>query len=223
MKKYSIIVAGGSGTRMGKQTPKQFLEINGMPVIMHTICSFYNYDNSIEIIIVLPPAFIDYWKQLCEKYNFTISHSIAEGGAERFNSVKNGLNMISDMNSIVAIHDSVRPLVSNSVIASAFYNAELYGNAIPVIKINESIREKKELSNQPVSRENFFIVQTPQCFKTNLIKKAYTQNFQSSFTDDASVLESIGETIILIEGNPENIKITTPTDLIIAEALLKRK
>jgi 2-C-methyl-D-erythritol 4-phosphate cytidylyltransferase len=220
LKKYSIIVAGGSGTRMGTEIPKQFIEINGMPVIMHTINAFYNFDNNIEIIIVLPSKFIDYWKKLCVQYKFNIEHKIADGGPARFHSVKSGLNAIKDNNSIVAIHDSVRPLVSKKVIESAFYNAEIYGNAIPVIKINESIREKDGFINRPANRENFYIVQTPQCFKTEIIKKAYTQNYNDLFTDDASVIESIGETIHLIEGNPENIKITTPVDLIFAKAII---
>jgi 2-C-methyl-D-erythritol 4-phosphate cytidylyltransferase len=222
LKKYLIIVAGGSGIRMGSDIPKQFLEIKGTPVIMHSINAFYGYDPSINIILVIPHKQVDYWRKLCELHKFEIPHIVAEGGPERFHSVKSGLSCIKDNNSIVAIHDSVRPCVSQNVIAAAYYNAEIYGNAIPVIKINETIREKDGLVNRPANRENFIIVQTPQCFNTEMIKKAYTQNFNPAFTDDASVFESTGEIIRLIEGNRENIKITTPLDLILAEAILNK-
>ena len=217
-----IVVAGGSGIRMGNEIPKQFLEINGLPVIMHTIKAFYQNDSLIKIIIVIPEKHLELWKKLVKEYEFEIPHIIADSGPERFHSVKSGLSHIDENDSIVAIHDSVRPCVSQKVISSAYYNAEIYGNAIPVIKINESIRERNGLISKPVNRENFLIVQTPQCFNTELIKKAYKQNFNSDFTDDASVFESSGETIHLIDGSPENIKITRPVDLVIAGAILNK-
>ncbi|NVN94816.1 MAG: 2-C-methyl-D-erythritol 4-phosphate cytidylyltransferase [Bacteroidetes bacterium] len=217
MQKSVIIVAGGSGTRMNANIPKQFLEISGKPIVIHTIEKFYSFDNSISIILALPEQHIPLWHKLVKKHNFNIPLQLVNGGETRFDSVKNGLKMIE--NGIVAIHDAVRPLVSLDTIKRAFETAILKGNAIPSILINDSIRILDNSENKSLDRTNIRIIQTPQCFNATLIKKAYNQDFDVSFTDDASVLEKTGEKINLTEGNQENIKITNPTDIIIANAL----
>jgi len=218
MQKSVIIVAGGIGTRMNSDIPKQFLEISGKPIVMHTIEKFYSFDHSITIVLVLPEQHILLWHKLVEKHNFNIPLQLANGGETRFDSVKNGLKIIK--NGIVAIHDAVRPFVSLETIKRAFETAISKGNAIPAIGINDSLRILDNYGNKPLDRSVIRIIQTPQCFEVTLIKKAYDQPFDSSFTDDASVLEKIGEEINLIEGNQENIKITHPTDLMIANTLL---
>lgn len=220
MKKYVIIVAGGTGTRMNSLIPKQFLELHGKPVLMHTIEKFTNAIPAINIIVVLSSTSGIQWETLCKKHNFTIAQQLTAGGETRFHSVKNGLELVPE-NCIVGIHDAARPLVSTKTIVNAFEIAEQKGNASPAIPLNESIREVKNDTNKALDRNNYFIIQTPQCFQSNLIKKAFLQQYKSTFTDDASVLEAMGEKINLIEGNRENIKITTPQDLIIAEALMK--
>lgn len=220
MQKYIIIVAGGSGTRMNSNVPKQFLLLSGKPLLMHTITKFHQTFSDINIIVVIANQLVNEWKQLCEKYNFNISHQLTDGGETRFHSVKNGLKLIPE-NALVGIHDAARPLVSKETIVRAFDVAEKLGNAIPCIAIAESIREKSDDENKTVDRSKFVIIQTPQCFHSSLIKKAFIQDYNSSFTDDASVLEAIGEKINLVEGNKENIKITTPQDLIVAEVLIK--
>ncbi|MCE9540540.1 MAG: 2-C-methyl-D-erythritol 4-phosphate cytidylyltransferase [Bacteroidetes bacterium] len=219
MKKHIIIVAGGSGKRMNTAIPKQFLELQGKPILMHSIEIFLKAIPTINIILVLPLPYRKQWKTLCKKYNFTIPFQLAEGGETRFNSVKNGLSLVPE-NAVVGIHDAARPLVNIQTILNTFETAELKGNASPAIQINESIRELKNNNNKGVDRSSYFIVQTPQCFQSSLIKKAFLQEYNQSFTDDASVLEAIGEKINLIEGNRENIKITTPQDLIVAEAIM---
>jgi len=221
MKKFAIIVAGGNGSRMNTDVPKQFIEVAGLPVIMHTISTFVCFSNQIEFIIVLPESLFGHWKALCTKYNFEVKHSLVQGGETRFHSVKNGLAHIHD-EGIVFIHDAVRPLVSLSTIENCYNTALQKGNALPVIPVNDSIREVKNDANKAVDRSRFFLVQTPQTFQTNLIKKAFQSATHELFTDDASVLEQSGETINLVEGNRENIKITTPSDLLIAEAFLLR-
>ncbi len=222
MNTYVIIVAGGSGKRMKSSVPKQFLSLKYKPVLMHTIEAFYNFDNSINIIITLPVTYFDYWKTLCDKFHFTINHIVVNGGETRFHSVKNGLEAIKK-NGIIAIHDGVRPLVSLATILNCFTIAKEEGNAIPIIDIPESIRQIKNKSSKSVDRVNFKIVQTPQVFQSDLIKKAYKQEFKEYFTDDASLLDELGIKLNLVEGNHENIKITTQTDLVIAEALLTHR
>ena len=222
MKKYAIIVAGGSGSRMKSDIPKQFLLLNHKPVLMHTIERFYNYDRSINIILVLPISQQHYWKELCIKYDFNIDYQLADGGKERFFSVKNGLEKTDD-NCIIAIHDGVRPLVSDQTLANCFETAQLLGNAIPITELVESLRQVKDLENFAVSRSEYRLVQTPQVFKSEIIKEAYDTEFRSEFTDDASIVEASGYSINMVEGNCENIKITNPTDLIVAEALHKCK
>lgn len=222
MKKFALIVAGGSGTRMNSDIPKQFLEIAGLPVIMHTINAFVKFDTEIEFILVLPESQLSNWRLLCEKHHFDIKHKTALGGTTRFYSVKNGLELI-DEEAIVFIHDAVRPLVSVATIQNCINCATTNGNALPVIQVTDSVRIADGGNNHPADRSKIYLVQTPQTFQTSLIKKAYKIAQGDNFTDDASVLESVGSTINLVEGNRENIKITTPADLIVAEVFFKIK
>ncbi len=204
---------------MNSAVPKQFIELHGKPMLMLTIEKFAKAIPGINIVLVLASAFNKQWKTLCKKHNFTISLQLTDGGQTRFHSVKNGLAIVPD-NCLVGIHDAARPLVNKDTIINAFRAAEQKGNASPAIALNESIREVKKNRNKAVDRSNYFIIQTPQCFQSNLIKKAFLQEYRPVFTDDASVLEAMGEKINLIEGNRENIKITTPQDLIFAEAIM---
>jgi 2-C-methyl-D-erythritol 4-phosphate cytidylyltransferase len=220
MKKCVIIVAGGSGSRMHTDIPKQFLNVNGKPILFHTIKCFDNYLKGIPIILVLPEPFIDYWKSITKKNDFAIEHQVTKGGQTRFHSVKNGLELITE-SAIVAIHDGVRPLVSKETLHRAFQKAEKDGNAIPAILITESMRRVEPDNSVYVNRDNYRMIQTPQCFHLELIKKAYEQVYKEEFTDDASLVEALGVKINLVEGNQENIKITRPADLKYAEALLK--
>ncbi len=217
MKKFALIVAGGKGSRMNETIPKQFMELNGRPVLMHTFDAFINYDSSIEFILALPKNHVEYWNELCEKHNFKIKYKLAFGGETRFHSVKNGLNLI-DEDGIVFIHDGVRPLVSVQTIQNCFETTLEKGNALPVVPVPESVRFVDETGNKAVDRSKHFLVQTPQTFKTEIIKSAFQQNYSDKFTDDASVLEAFGKTIYLVEGNRENIKITYPEDLIVAKS-----
>lgn len=219
MSRFVIIVAGGSGSRMKSTIPKQFLIIKKKPLLYYTLKAFFDFDNSIKIILVLPKNHLDTWKDLCNKYCIAIPHTIAEGGENRFDSVKSGLNQISG-SGIVAIHDGVRPFVSVATIFNCFEGAKKEGNAIPVISLVDSIREIEENSSVSQNRDKYVLVQTPQTFKVELIKKAYQEPFSKLFTDDASVLESINIKINLVPGNQENIKITNPFDLLIAKTLL---
>ena len=216
---YVVIVAGGSGKRMGMDTPKQFLELSGRPVLMHTIERFREFNSSIEIITVLPENQLRFWCELQKKYSFDIPNTLVKGGSKRFMSVRNGLGFVNSPG-LVAIHDGVRPLVRLETIKRCFETAEKYGNAIPVISPADSLRIDTGQGNSPVNRLEVKQVQTPQVFDVGKIKKAYQQDFDPSFTDDATVLEKTGEKIHLVEGNRENIKITNPEDLFIAQTLL---
>jgi 2-C-methyl-D-erythritol 4-phosphate cytidylyltransferase len=215
-----VIVAGGKGLRMGKDTPKQFLLLKSEPVLMHTIRTFYNWDNNCELILVLPEDQQAYWQDLCEKYRFKIPVIITTGGETRFHSVKNGLSKTTG--ETIGIHDGVRPLVSEKTINTSFLVAQKKGNAIPCIPINDSIRIIKKKSNRLIDRSKCFRIQTPQVFKRSIILKAFEQEYSEEFTDDASVIEKSGENIQLVEGNEENIKITRPTDLKIVEFFLSK-
>ncbi len=219
MMKYALITAGGTGVRMNAPLPKQFLELCGRPVLMHTLEAFLRYDPQIQIILVLPQEQMGYWRELCQQFDFTHFHQLVNGGPTRFHSVKNGLKEVAE-ESIVAVHDGVRPLVSTQTIQNAFQQASVFGNAVPVVGVSESVRKKESAFNQVVDRSSLRIVQTPQCFKSGLIKAAYQANYDKSFTDDATVLEKAGQKIYLTEGNRENIKLTDPLDMIIAEAIL---
>ncbi len=222
MKKYVLIAAGGDGKRMGSAVPKQFIEIAGKPVLMHVFHAFLSYAPDIQFILALPESYIEDWKKLCRKHHFEIHHQQVTGGPTRFHTVKNGLRFVPD-DSLVAIHDAARPLVSLNTISRVFHFAEKFGNAIPVLKSIDSVRLIEGPGNRPLDREKIRMVQTPQCFLGVLIKKAYHKNYHESFTDDATVLETDGARLFLVDGNAENIKITTPADLIVAEMLIKKQ
>lgn len=219
MQLYVVIVAGGSGKRMHAEIPKQFLELAGKPVLMHTIERFKAFNEAIEIITVLPENQLRHWCELQNKYSFTIPQTLVKGGSNRFCSVRNGLEFVQ-VPGLVAIHDGVRPFVSTDTIKRCFDEAEKSGNAIPVISPADSLRMLTDQGSVPVDRLKVRQVQTPQVFNAELIKKAYQQNYQREFTDDATVFEFTGGKINLVEGNRENIKITNPEDLLISKALL---
>ena len=218
MNKAVVIVAGGSGSRMKSDLPKQFIEWCGKPILMHTIEVFYKYSDNIKIVLVLPQAQFVLWEELCKKHNFTVQLQLTAGGSTRFESVKNGLDLIQP-DCLVGIHDGVRPLVSNETLERCYDTAQKTGSAIPVTDAFESIRKIEGNESFAVDRSNYKMVQTPQVFKSSLLKDVYDQPFRSIFTDDASVFEHAGHKVTLTEGNRENIKITTPIDLIIGEAL----
>ncbi len=220
MIKYAVIVAGGSGTRMGSDIPKQFLEINNCPVLMHTLQTFYNFDANMRLIVVLPADQIDYWNELCHVHNFKIPHQITNGGSTRFESVKNGLSLV-ETPALIGIHDGVRPFVSADSLKRCYHHADALGNAIPVLDAYESIRQVMEDCSVALDRSSIKLVQTPQVFHSDILLPAYEQVYDPLFTDDASVVEKYGKTIHLVAGNRENIKITTPFDLILAEAFIK--
>lgn len=220
IKRYALLVAGGSGTRMGNDIPKQFLLLKNKPVLMHTIEAFAAID-SVEIILVLPTSQIAYWERLCHQYSFQIKHSIVEGGETRFHSVRNGLDKVED--GLVAIHDGVRPIISRDIIEKSYTAAQEKGNAVAGIKLKDSIREILLLGNsRNLNRNNYFLIQTPQTFQASQIKEAYKNATHYNFTDDAGVLEEVeGKEIHLIEGSYRNIKITTPEDLLVAGVFLE--
>ena len=224
MRDYVIIVAGGKGLRMGSDIPKQFLPIGGKPVLMRTLERFRAYSSALQIILVLPQAQQDYWRQLCEEYHFDVEHQIANGGQTRFHSVQNGLALVpDDAEGVVGVHDGVRPFPSIEVIRNCYETAREKKAVIPVIPVVETVRQL--LSNgfhdsRTVPRDEYRLVQTPQTFDIQLLKAANKQPYNDGFTDDASVVESYGYAITLVEGNRENIKITTPYDLKIAEVLI---
>ena len=222
MEKYILIVAGGKGLRLQSDVPKQFIEINGRPLLMWSFDAFKFLISKAYFVLVLNNDLIGQWKHLCVIHDFNIQHKIVEGGPKRYHSVKNGLNLIPN-NALVAIHDAARPLVSEGTIRECFTIAQRKGNAIPAISINESLRETDGSLNRHVDRNKYKLVQTPQAFFSDKIKRAYLQNYHEHFTDDASVLESTGEPIQLVEGNRQNIKITTEEDLLYASAVLGLK
>ena len=221
MQEYVIIVAGGKGERMGGPSPKQFLQLNDTPVIFHTLQRFINYNPAIQIIVVVHPEYLDFWADLCSLCQFNTTVTLVSGGKERFYSVRNGLEVIEGSNGIVAVHDAVRPLVSEGTIERSFNAALAFGAAVPVMPVVDSVRVVNGTENHPVDRTRYRLVQTPQCFEINLLRDAYNQDFRLTFTDDASVVEAFGHPVQLVEGNRENIKLTTPVDMIIAESLLR--
>ena len=219
MKKHIIIVAGGKGLRMGGDIPKQFLPVCGKPVLMRTLEAFHAYDASMHLILVLPVSQQEYWKELCCEYQFTLPHDIADGGETRFHSVKNGLALVEG-DGLVGVHDGVRPFVSQEVIASCYEEASKKKAVIPVIGVVETIRHLTGgEESETVPRDQYKLVQTPQVFDAALLHRAYQQPYTDFFTDDASVVEAVGEKVYLVEGNRENIKLTTPFDLKLAELL----
>lgn len=219
---YALIVAGGKGTRIKSKLPKQFLELNGLPILMHTINAFYRYSEKIVVILVLPEDDIETWRVLCKKHNFTRPLILQKGGDTRFQSVKNGLEKIEG-DGLVAIHDGVRPLVSEDIIGASFRLAAVHLSAVAAVRLKESIRMTDQDNTKAMDRSRFRLIQTPQTFQVQLIKQAYKIKDDPSLTDDASVAEKAGHTISLFEGSYDNIKITTPEDLIVAEALLSSR
>ncbi|MBN2814124.1 MAG: 2-C-methyl-D-erythritol 4-phosphate cytidylyltransferase [Bacteroidales bacterium] len=219
MEKIAIIVAGGVGTRMNAVMPKQFMLLGGYPVLMHTIMAFSSFDKDMRIIVVLPETQLDKWKEICREYHFKERHELGLGGETRFHSVRNNLEHIPD-ESLVAIHDGVRPLIDGDTIRRCFDQAGKTGNAVPCIEIPETLRRITDGANEWVDRSVYRLIQTPQVFRGSLIKKAYAQEYQSFFTDDAVVLESLGIPIHLVEGSINNLKITFQRDLNLASALL---
>ena len=221
MKKYAIIVAGGKGLRMGGELPKQFIPVAGRPVLMRTLDAFHAFDHEIEIILVLPRDHQPYWKELCREYRFAVPHRIADGGATRFHSVQNGLALVDEPEALVAVHDGVRPFVSAEVIEACYREAEAHGAVVPVIPVVETVRHLLPEGSVTVPRDAYRLVQTPQTFRASLLRRAYEQPFCEAFTDDASVVEALGHVVHLVDGNRENIKLTTPYDLIVAKALVE--
>lgn len=217
-----IIVAGGSGARMGSKIPKQFMVLGSKPVLMHTIETFYNAGIK-DIIVVIPLPLMEYWKQLCKDYSFSIIHEVVAGGLFRSESVANGLSVIKDKEAMVAVHDGVRPFASAGTIMQAFELAEKEGTAVPYLDITDSLRKMEGISHVVVDRDKYKTLQTPQCFQLWMLKKAYKGLQWPSFTDDAALVESMDIPIHLFKGNPENIKLTTPLDWIVAESILTAK
>lgn len=215
---YVIIVAGGKGLRMGGEIPKQFLPIGGIPVLMRTMMRFREYSDDLNIILVLPKAQQEYWRELCEKHNFTIEYQLADGGETRFHSVQNGLALVpDDAQGVVGVHDGVRPFVTVEVIRACYETARSQKAAIPVTPVVETLRQ---MGKGNVYRADYRLVQTPQTFDIQLLKAANRQPYTETFTDDASVVEAYGHPVAMVDGNRENIKITTPFDLKIAEILI---
>jgi 2-C-methyl-D-erythritol 4-phosphate cytidylyltransferase len=223
MKKFALIVAGGSGSRMGSRQLKQFMVISGKPVLFHTMEAFILFDPEIEIVLVLPENQKKTWGDLCRKHAFRYPHTITTGGFLRFLSVKNGLKSIPGDEGIVFIHDGVRPLVSQGTLQRCFDTAVQYGNGIPAITVNESVRVKDSGGSYPVDRSKLALIQTPQTFRLSEIKAAYQEEYCPEFTDDATVYEKTGKPIRLVEGNRENVKITWPEDIVYAETIFEKK
>jgi len=223
MKRYTVIVAGGSGSRMKSKVSKQYLLLAGKPILMHTLSVFYNYDATIDIILVLPAHDQAYWQSLVRQYHFDIPHTLVQGGATRFQSVKNGLSQIK-ADGIVAIHDGVRPLLAPHTLEQLFTTAQQQGNATACVAMKESLRhvDPQTTVSRAVNRTAYKVIQTPQVFRVPLIQQAFQAEETDLFTDDASVFEYAGHKIVLVNGEYSNIKITTPEDLRIAEALLRK-
>lgn len=221
MEEYVIIVAGGTGSRMKSDIPKQFIAVNGLPILMHTIKAFRNYSDTLSIILVLPNNQFEFWQTLCRQYFFDEKYQLIAGGNTRFDSVKNGLNSITVNNGLIAVHDGVRPIISKKIISDSFQHASEFGSAVVSIPMKDSIRRiNKDGENISEDRTVFRLIQTPQTFRLDWMQKAFTTFYQPHFTDCASVLESAGYAIQLIDGAYENIKITTPEDLKWAEIYL---
>ena len=222
MDRYAILVAGGKGLRMGSDIPKQFLPLRGRPVLMHTIDVFRRTYPDIHIILVLPREQQDYWRQLCGQHGYDVEFCVADGGETRFHSVHNGLSLIpDDARGVVGVHDGVRPFVSPEAIRRCYEAAEEFGAVVPVVPVVETVRQVlADGGSMTVDRNAYRLVQTPQTFDIQLLKKAYGQPFDPFFTDDASVVEAMGHPIKLVEGNNENIKLTNPADLKLAEGMV---
>ncbi|MGM9868742.1 MAG: 2-C-methyl-D-erythritol 4-phosphate cytidylyltransferase [Sodaliphilus sp.] len=221
MKRYAIIVAGGSGRRFGGNTPKQFLPLNGMPVLMHTISKFAT---CVDTVVVLPESQQSYWHSLCREHHFEIAHTVVSGGDSRFQSVKNGLLKLTlEAGDLVAVHDGVRPLVSEALIARTFAMAAQCGAAIPATAVTDSVRQVDHSgASIALNRASLRAVQTPQTFRADALLKAYDVAYEPFFTDDASVYEHAGGKVALVEGETTNIKITHPIDIVVAEHIINK-
>jgi 2-C-methyl-D-erythritol 4-phosphate cytidylyltransferase len=233
--KYIIIVAGGKGLRMSSDLPKQFILLNGRPVLMHTIEAFYRYDSAIHIVLVLPEDHKNYWENLCTDYEFSISHQVVAGGETRFHSVRNALLLLEKQlpsdelnlitgNRLIGVHDGVRPLVSKKLIDKVYEQADFQMGAYPAIAVTDSLRKlsNSKRNSTPVDRSKYFLVQTPQVFRSDVLFQAYKQEYKQEFTDDVSVVEAAGICRpVMVEGSRENQKITTPIDLVVAQVLIK--
>ncbi len=206
---------------MQSPIPKQFLKLDGRPLLLHSIARFAEYDPLISIILVLPSDQFEQWQKIATEFELPVPVLITAGGETRFESVKNGLSLVPNEDAIVGVHDAARPLVTKKTILNSFNMAERNGNGVPAIPMNDSIRQIESKLSVAVDRSKYCLIQTPQCFSVPLLKRAYAQEYKYTFTDDASVVESIGESIHLVDGNADNFKLTTPTDLIVAEAILK--
>lgn len=220
-KNYAIIVAGGKGLRMGGDVPKQFLPVGGEPVLMRTLKIFHEADKDMDLILVLPKDQQEYWQRLCDEYEFSVPYRLATGGETRFHSVQNGLALVpDDAEGVVGVHDGVRPFVTVEVIRRCYDAAWEHGAVVPVIPVVETVRQLlPEGDSLTVDRNLYRLVQTPQTFRIPLFKEAMRQPYQPGFTDDASVVEHFGHRVALVEGNRENIKLTTPSDIQYAEFL----
>ena len=222
---YVIIVAGGKGLRMGSKMPKQFLPINGKPILMRTLERFREYSDQLQIILVLPHEQQEYWRDLCQLFQFTVEHVVVDGGETRFHSSQNGLAAIPQTaDGVVGIHDGVRPFVSVEVIDRCYETAREEYACIPVLPVTDTLRFINDAGQgHNVLRSDYRIVQTPQTFDIGLLRRAFNQPYKESFTDDASVVESLGCSVTMVEGNRENIKLTTPFDITIARCLCQKK
>lgn len=224
MKKYLIVVAGGKGMRMGGEMPKQFQLLGGKPVVMVTLERLHAIDPTMQIILVLPAEHFELWKVLCKEHSFAVPLLLAQGGTTRFHSVQNGLAQVDDIDeALVGVHDGVRPFVSERVLDDCFREAWIHGAAIPMIDIQDSLRHIVGVNGvtEVVPRDRYRLVQTPQVFRLSLLRRAYEQRFVESFTDDASVVEALGEQVVGVDGNRENIKLTTPFDLMVAKTIIE--
>lgn len=219
MEKYILLLAAGKSTRFNTDLPKQFMPINDRPLLLHTFDAFLKTNNHYHFVLVLSESIVEYWHELCIRYRFKTTHQVVVGGTTRFLSVKNGLGHIPD-NALVAIHDGVRPIVSKQLIKEGFALAQKYGNAIPVVKITDSVRQANKAGSKPVNRNNLVLVQTPQFFNSSLIKTAYKNTAHTGFTDDATMFEETGNIPYLFQGERKNIKVTHPGDLDVVKAFL---
>ena len=218
---FAVIVAGGRGTRMQSTVPKQFMLLQGQPVLLHTLQVFHEYNPDITLVVVLPAKEIATWQALCQQYRCMIPHQTVVGGTSRFHSVQHGLAKIRKKESLVAVHDGVRPLVPKWVIETSFRAAAQYGSGIASVPLKDALRHVQGEQSTACDRQEYQLMQTPQTFRTQLLQKAYQQVKGRAFLDDASVVEAAGHAVHLTEGDYRNIKITTPEDLVVAEALLK--
>jgi 2-C-methyl-D-erythritol 4-phosphate cytidylyltransferase len=222
MQRSTIIVAGGSGKRMGAAVPKQFLLLKGRPLLMWTIEAFNRFDAAMQLIVVLPEDHHATWKELCAEHDFTVPHTLVRGGAERFHSTREGLKALAH-EGLVAVHDGVRPLVSTELIARCFAAADEHGAAIPVVPISSSVREVMQQGSKATDRSRLRAVQTPQCFRVELLRRAFELPYDPAFTDEATLVERLGVDVHLVEGEEQNIKVTTPFDMRVAEVVMENR